>query len=106
MIQDIHTEVNRLAKSKKGPPNFKRVFGAWDSDGSGEIDIREFRTGLANMGFELNERKIAQIANVFDADNSGCVDYEEFVKFSESENLEDAVTSARKAEKKRKGRRL
>ena len=102
MIQDIHKEVNRLAKSKKGPPNFKRVFGAWDSDGSGEIDIGEFRTGLANMGFELNPLKIAQIASIFDADNSGSIDYEEFVKFVESENLEDAVTSVRKAENKRK----
>ena len=50
MLENLHSEMNRLAKSKYGPPKFRKVFQTMDKDGSGQCDLSEFVDGLAEMG--------------------------------------------------------
>ena len=42
----------------------------------GKLDLAELLEGFRSMGFELNSKKISEVANVFDVDGSGRTDFE------------------------------
>jgi Ca2+-binding EF-hand superfamily protein len=50
MVSTIHKALNKLAKSKNGAPQFRKVFASLDKDGSGHIDTSEFIIALGGMG--------------------------------------------------------
>jgi len=51
--------MNRLARSKYGPPKFRKVFESMDTDQSGLIDAAEFVAALGGMGFQLDQDTVA-----------------------------------------------
>jgi len=79
MLKDIHREINRLAQSGSGAPDFRRVFQSLDRDGDGKLDLAELLEGFRSMGFELNSKKISEVAKVFDVDGDGQADFQVWI---------------------------
>ncbi|KAJ1448797.1 hypothetical protein M885DRAFT_449791, partial [Pelagophyceae sp. CCMP2097] len=76
-------DISRVAASRAGAPDYARVFEAFDRDGSGGIDRREFRNGLEQLGFTISSADLTAVIREFDADGNGNVSVREFVKFAE-----------------------
>ncbi|KAK8509965.1 hypothetical protein V6N13_118511 [Hibiscus sabdariffa] len=57
----------------------KQMFKNIDTDGSGTITLDELRDGLARLGSKLTEPEIRQLMDAADVDNSGTIDYIEFI---------------------------
>lgn len=45
----MHKALNKMAKNRNGPPQFKRVFSSLDKDGSGLLNIDELIKALGDM---------------------------------------------------------
>lgn len=55
------------------------IFRAVDADGSGSIDVREFRDGIKRLGLGLTEPQIQEMVAVFDEDGNGEIEHNEFM---------------------------
>ena len=54
------------------------AFIQFDDDGSGELDLDEFRAAVLSLGIELTDMQFRDLVNEIDADGSGEIDQEEF----------------------------
>ena len=54
------------------------IFGRYDADRSGDIDMVELRKALADLGLAVDIPQAAQLLADFDADASGRLEYDEF----------------------------
>ncbi|KAL9319324.1 hypothetical protein ACSQ67_015841 [Phaseolus vulgaris] len=57
----------------------KEMFKMIDSDNSGQITFEELKIGLKKFGANLNESEIYDLMQAADVDNSGTIDYGEFI---------------------------
>ncbi|XP_051150747.1 calcium-dependent protein kinase 20-like [Andrographis paniculata] len=57
----------------------KEMFKMIDVDGSGHITLEELKTGLERVGANLNQSEIVGLMQAADVDNSGTLDYGEFL---------------------------
>ena len=64
----------------------KRTFNNVDADGSGEIDVEEFRTLCRRLDARIELPAVEEAWELIDEDKSGEVDYREFCRWWESEN--------------------
>lgn len=71
--QKILEKINKLTL---GPESFS----IFDYDGSGTVDVDEFRQVLKNLGIKLTDEEFKQMIDIIDADGNGEIDYEEFVE--------------------------
>jgi len=55
-----------------------RVFRQFDENKDGVIAPDEFRKGLSNFGFQVDDAQFAQLMKTVDADGSGQIEYNEF----------------------------
>nr|UXX22575.1 calmodulin-domain protein kinase 11 [Hevea brasiliensis] len=55
------------------------MFKTIDTDGSGQITFEELKVGLRTFGANLNESEIYDLMQAADIDNSGTIDYGEFI---------------------------
>lgn len=60
--------------------HMRRVFRSFDKSGDGKIDRAELDAVFDEMKSDLSDAEIARMHQLLDADSSGYVDYEEFVK--------------------------
>ena len=60
---------------------FQSLFNDMDKDGTGTIDITEFRDAMIRWGTGLTENEITIFGKRFDYDGDGEVDYNEFLRF-------------------------
>ena len=58
-----------------------KVFGSFDTDGSGSIDTEELEAMLISMGKKPKPEELQQMIARADADGDGSVDFAEFVEF-------------------------
>lgn len=75
---------------------FKEAFQIFDTDGDGTISTKELCTAMRSLGQNPSEEEIAEIISKVDEDNSGTVDFNEFLglmakKLIEAENEEDQL---------------
>jgi Ca2+-binding EF-hand superfamily protein len=59
----------------------KAVFGAFDKDQDGTIEIEEFRQAATALGFTPSSEELELAVKVFDFNGDGSVSYLEFVQF-------------------------
>ena len=57
------------------------AFDAFDKDGNGVIDRREFRKGLVSLGLRLEDGDVSLLMDIFDHDGLGEIDYRSFERF-------------------------
>merc|ERR1712232_15158 len=85
----------------------REVFSLFDADGNGSLDSKELGTVMRVLGLHMEEKEIkAMIASV-DADNSGCIEWPEFL-FLMSKKVVDSENQHRLAfedfDKQQRGR--
>lgn len=61
-----------------GTDKAKAAFVVFDSDGSGELDLEEFREALSSLSIDLTDLQFEQLVNEIDQDGSGEIDQDEF----------------------------
>ena len=60
-----------------------KSFAIWDEDGSGAIDLREFRNMCLRLNVRASNEEVEQLMKMCDLDNSGTVDMDELTKMVE-----------------------
>ncbi|XP_076940172.1 calcium-dependent protein kinase 20-like [Bidens hawaiensis] len=78
-IKKIAIRVIAESLSEEEIAGLKQMFKMIDSDGSGQITLQELKKGLEKVGANLNDTEIARLMDAADIDNSGTIDYKEFV---------------------------
>lgn len=69
-----------LARGATGIQGLARKFKIMDDDGNRSIDLKEFEKGLREYGLtEFDKATIQEVFSVFDKDNSGTIDFDEFL---------------------------
>mmetsp|Transcript_234 Transcript_234/g.716 ORF Transcript_234/g.716 Transcript_234/m.716 type:complete len:695 (-) Transcript_234:214-2298(-) len=64
----------------------KQEFDAYDEDRSGYIDVKELKGLLEKLGEELSDEELDQAFRELDSDNSGEIEFFEFVEWFTSED--------------------
>ena len=67
---EVNKEVKELIISE--------AFELFDTDGSGSIDIKEFKKLIKSLGIEKDQKEITELWKEYDKDNSGYIDKKEF----------------------------
>ena len=57
------------------------VFNLLDSDKNGKIDISEIKVFFTQVGYPLNDNEITQLIQMYDKNNSGVMEFDEFTSF-------------------------
>ena len=74
-----------------------RTFKGVDDDGSGEIELDEWRTLMRKMAPHLSEGAVEWTFQCIDVDGSGAIDFDEFkVMMSIAENEDEAGKALKK----------
>jgi hypothetical protein len=60
--------------------SLRGVFDCFDGDGSGTMDVEEMHHMLSTAGMELSHAEAEQVLAQIDDNNSGAIDFEEFVE--------------------------
>ena len=76
--------------------NGKEIFEALDQDNDGKISTADLKTALTNAGFEITDEEVAGIIGMADADNSGTVSWDEFLKVMEKRPIKRRIEAALK----------
>ena len=69
-----------LLKHGRSEKDVKLVFDAFDTDGSRELDWNEFKAALRVLQINLPLVRTRRLFTLFDADDSGTVNHDEFCK--------------------------
>ena len=54
----------------------RKIFAAFDTDGSGKIDMTELRLALGKAGKKSSPEEVKKIVDLVDKDNDGEIDFE------------------------------
>lgn len=57
----------------------RSCFRSFDTDNSGSIDRKELQAVFAELGRTLSEEEVARLISLSDKDDSGTINYEEFI---------------------------
>lgn len=81
LLRDLHKDIIHVTKS--GTFDFRRAFKSFDGSQRGKISREELEDTLlmAGVGMELSKSEFDVIADAFDIDRSGSVDYVEFLGY-------------------------
>ena len=71
-----------LTLPKEEVIELRRAFQVFDEDGSGILDPRELVAAFKNLGFEGQNKFVYQIMAELDDDQSGGIDFPEFVRLA------------------------
>lgn len=72
----------RLGVTKEEIMEIKKAFDIFDSDGNGSINPKELADAYQEMGMATNSKMIYQLLAELDKDNSGVLDFDEFLKLA------------------------
>ncbi|KAF3442786.1 hypothetical protein FNV43_RR16703 [Rhamnella rubrinervis] len=78
-LKKIAIRVIAESLSEEEIAGLKEMFKMIDTDNSGQITLEELKTGLERVGANLLDSEINGLMQAADVDNSGAIDYGEFV---------------------------
>ncbi|KAD5803194.1 hypothetical protein E3N88_14554 [Mikania micrantha] len=78
-IKKIAIRVIAESLSEEEIAGLKNMFKMIDADGSGQITLEELKKGLEKVGANIIDSEIERLMEAADIDNSGTIDYGEFV---------------------------
>lgn len=58
----------------------RRQFKIMDDNNNGTLELEEFRKGLRDFQVDIDEKDIDGLFKSFDVDNSGAINYDEFIR--------------------------
>ncbi len=67
-------EISELLKGILG-----EAFRAYDIDGDGNLNMKEFKIFLTDFHESINDSTVAEVFTEFDSDNSGTIEFDEFI---------------------------
>ncbi|EGR28444.1 variant sh3 domain protein [Ichthyophthirius multifiliis] len=70
----------------------KEAFDFFDKDGSGSIQIDELKAAMLSLGFQINEKRLEEIMNALDKDNTKSLEFEEFLDLMKKKINENDTT--------------
>ena len=59
----------------------KGVFSLLDADKNGRIDVQEIKVFFQQVGYPLSDNEVQQLVKMYDKNNSGVMEYDEFSNF-------------------------
>lgn len=65
----------------------QKVFGTFDKDHSGAIDVAEFGAALDSVGLHFAENDLQRLVKEFDVNGDGEIDFDEFASFLEAHGM-------------------
>eukprot|EP00924_Labyrinthula_sp_SR-Ha-C_P003290 augustus_masked-scaffold_15-processed-gene-5.43-mRNA-1 protein AED:0.32 eAED:0.33 QI:0/-1/0/1/-1/1/1/0/170 len=72
--------LNWMKDREKKMDKYSKVFLDIDKNGDGKIDINELREAIRDVDPTASEEKVQRIMDALDKDNSGQIDYQEFIE--------------------------
>lgn len=70
-----------VSRGARGINGLKRVFRILDDDGSKELSLQEFGKAMQDYRiFPAEAPEVARVFALFDRDNSGSINYDEFLR--------------------------
>jgi len=72
----------------------KEIFDALDQDHDGSIDHNDMKKALSNAGYKLEDDEIKALIKMADADNSGKVSWQEFLKVVEKRPIRRRIEAS------------
>jgi len=70
----------------KAPPLSRRVFNKYDTDGSGQISVDEFKSMVYDMGYCLSEQELKMALLRLDSNGDKHISYDEFLNWWSTED--------------------
>ncbi|PAA68060.1 hypothetical protein BOX15_Mlig017698g2 [Macrostomum lignano] len=68
-----------MSRGAAGIKGFSRQFRIMDDDGNKRLSMAEFRKGVADFGLDLTDEEVKAAFNQVDTDQSGSIDFSEFL---------------------------
>ena len=97
MEKKIQVENDHLVNTRV-LDEYKHAFKLFDQDRDGKITAQELQQLMHALGQELSKREIIKLINRFDDDESGCIEFPEFLKMMNTKmvvvDFEEAVGEA------------
>ncbi|XP_010518657.1 PREDICTED: calcium-dependent protein kinase 20-like [Tarenaya hassleriana] len=78
-LKKIAIKIIADSLSEEEIAGLKQMFKMIDTDNSGHITLQELKNGLERVGANLQDSEIAGLMQAADIDNSGTIDYGEFI---------------------------
>ena len=87
-IDDLVADIKErlLGRSASGIKGISRIFKAMDDNGNHQLDLDDFRWGFIDYGFNLSKEEAEELFKRFDRDQSGTIDFDEFLRFLKVSN--------------------
>ena len=80
--EKIHADAQaHWKRAKNGIDLVKQMFDTIDDDGSGTLELEEFKLLVKSLGLDMRPDQIVASFNDMDADGGGSIDFEEFQTF-------------------------
>ena len=84
-LPEILSVSARRMKGQDGNDELMNAFGVFDKSENGEIPIEDLERVLSNLDSKLSHQELKELLREADADNSGTIDQEEFVRMMMSQ---------------------
>jgi hypothetical protein len=80
-VPEVEEDEDIALQVEQNQELFQQIFNYIDSNKTGEISVNELTSALFHFGYELTLQQVSQIIDTFDMDNSGTMNFPEFVEF-------------------------
>ena len=91
MIEKVR-KLKDLQRSASDIKEAVTLFQEADTDGTGELEIDEFRVLLDRVGIDVDEQRLKETLELYDSDGGGSIGLNEFILFLRSQYAEATGT--------------